>query len=291
MNFSETSTAALVELVQLLLEVVRALLLELAQLDVGDAVAEVLRAHGVHADLLARDVEVLRLRPALADDGHGDLGARPAAHALDGVRQLHVLRGQSVDLHDPITSVQTGAIGRRAFDGRDDGQHVVLQRDLDAEPAEGAGRLDLHLLVGVGIEERAVRIQAPQRPLDRAVDQLLGGDLVDVLVLYDRQDLREEPELLVGGARVRALAGDRAAERERQHDEQGADHKRLLHGIPRVPDCFSSVVGATVRGSAACPDAAPRNRGAVPASRRHPPSRGCRRRARTACSTRCRGPG
>src|SRR5437867_1957847 len=47
---------ALVELVERLVEVVRALLLELAQLDVRDAVAEVLRAHRVHADLLARDL-------------------------------------------------------------------------------------------------------------------------------------------------------------------------------------------------------------------------------------------
>ena len=44
------------------------LLLELTELDVGDAAAEVGRAHRLHADLLAGDVEVLRLGPALAHD-------------------------------------------------------------------------------------------------------------------------------------------------------------------------------------------------------------------------------
>ena len=258
----------------------------------------------MHPDLLARDVEVLRLRPPLAHDRHRDLGARPPTHALDRVRQLHVLRGQPIDLHDAIARVQAGAVGRRAFNGRHHGQQVVLQRDLDAETAERARRLDLHLLVGVGIEEGAVRVEAAEGALDRAVDELLGRHFVDVLVLHDRQHLGEQPKLLVRRAVVRALAGDRAAERKGQHDEQGANHKRLLHGIPQVPDRLGPVIGATVRGSAACPGNAPRNRGAappaspcpplsrcaVPASRRRLPSRRYRRRVRTACSTRCRGP-
>src|SRR5262249_3208636 len=127
-------------------------------------------------------------------------------------------------------------------------------------------------------------------------DQLLGRHLVDVLILDNREDLGEQPQLLVGGSGVRALAGDGAAERQGQYDEQGADHTRLLHEIPQVPDPLSSVVGAIVRGSVACPDTAPRNRGAalpaslcpplsqsaVPASRRRLPSRACPRRARTA---------
>src|SRR5207247_9589872 len=37
--------------------------------------------------------------------------------------------------------------------------------------------------LGVGIQERAVRVEAAQRALDRAVDQLLGRHLIDVLVL------------------------------------------------------------------------------------------------------------
>jgi len=200
MNFSETSTAAVsrppgllrrsrisafIPLLSNFSSVcsrsLRALLLELTQLDVRGAVTEILGAHRVHADLLARDVEVLRLRPPLADDRDGDLGARPPAHALDGVRRLHVLRGQPVDLHDAIARVQAGAIGRRAFDGRHDGEDVVLQRDLDAETPERAGRLDLHILVGVGIEEGAVRVEAAEGALDRAVDELLGRHFVDVL--------------------------------------------------------------------------------------------------------------
>ena len=79
------------------LQVVRGLLLELAQADVLDAGLELVVLHRLHPDLLPGDQEVLRLRPALAHDGDGDLAARLAAHALDRVGQLHVLGGEALD--------------------------------------------------------------------------------------------------------------------------------------------------------------------------------------------------
>ena len=186
-------------------------------------------AHRLHPDLLARDLEVLRLGPALTRDRDGHLGAGLAPHALDGVGELHVLRGEAVDLDDAIAGLEPRAVGRGALDGRHDGEDVVLQRDLDAEAAEAARRLDLHLAIALGIEERAVRVEAAERPLDGAVDQVFRGHLVHVLVLDDRKHLREQPELLVRRAAARRLAGRRASERQREHDEQRPDHQRLLH--------------------------------------------------------------
>ena len=62
-----------------------------------------------------------------------DLAARLAAHALDRVGELHVLGGEALDLQDAVAGLDARAVGRRALDGRDHGQHVVPQRDLDAE--------------------------------------------------------------------------------------------------------------------------------------------------------------
>ena len=200
--------------------VARRLLLELTELDVGHAAAEVGRPDRLHADLLARDVEVLRLGPAFAHDGDRHLGARLAAHPLDGVRQLHVLGHQAVDFHDAVAGLQPRAVRGRALDGRHDGQDVVPQRDLDPEASEATARLDLHLLVAVRVQERAVRIEAAQGSLDRAVDEVFRRDLVDVLGLDDGENLGEQLELLVGGAAVRALAGDGAAEGQREHHQE-----------------------------------------------------------------------
>ena len=102
---------------------------------------------------------------------------------------------------------------RRALDRRHHREDVVTQGNLDAETTEAPAGLDLHLLVAVRVEERAVRVEAAQGALDRVVDEVLGRHLVDVLVLDDGEDLGEELQLLVGFALVRALAGNGSAER------------------------------------------------------------------------------
>jgi hypothetical protein len=196
------------------------LFLELADPEVADAVAQIVGAYGMHADLLTGDVEVVGLGPALAQHADRHLGAGTPPHLFHGVGQLHVLGDQAVDLHDAIARLQPGPVGRRAFDGGHYGQNVVAERDLDAQPAEAARGLDLHLPIALGVQERAVRVQAAQSALDGAVDQLLGRHFVYVLVLDDGQHLGEQPELLVRRPVLRALAGHGPAERQSQHDEQ-----------------------------------------------------------------------
>ncbi len=75
-------------------------------------------------------------------------------------------------------------------------------------------------------------IEPPERPLDRVVDDVLGRNLVDVLALDDREHLGEEPQVLVGGRGVVALARHPAAQRQGEDQEQRRDHDHLLH----VPD-------------------------------------------------------
>src|SRR5437660_701709 len=148
-----------------------------------------------------------------AHDGDRHLRPGLAAHALDGVGKLHVFRDEAVDLHDAIAGQEAGPVRRRALDRRHHREDVVTQGDLDAETTEAPAGLDLHLLVTVRVEERAMRIEAAQGSLDRVVDEVLRRDLVDVLVLHDGEDLGEELQLLVRGAAVRALAGHGSAER------------------------------------------------------------------------------
>src|SRR3989442_586178 len=271
----------------------------IARFQSWSAPAEVRGAHRLHPDLLARDVEVLGLGPALTDHGDRHLGTGLAAHPLDGVRELHVLGREAVDLDDPVARLEPRAVRGRPLDRRDDRQDVVLQRDLDAEAAEAPRRFHLHLAVALGVEEGAVRVEAAQRALDRAVDEVLQRGLVDVLGLDDREHLREQPELLVGRAGVRALAGHGPAERQGEHDEERTNHKCLLHGFP-LKSLASPAAGATPPGPAAFPDSAPRSiaeapprrpcpppyQSAAPAARPRPPSPRSRRCGRRACRDR-----
>ena len=94
-----------------------------------------------------------------------------------------------------------GAARGRVLDGRHDREHAVAVRDLDAEAAEAALRVDLELLVELGREVGAVRVERGEHAVDGALDQLLGVDLLDVVLLDDRQDVGERLEVLVVGVR------------------------------------------------------------------------------------------
>ena len=65
-----------------------------------------------------------------------------------------------------------------------------------------------------------MRVEPAERPFDGVVNQFLGRHLVDVLILYDREYLGEQPELLVRPAAIGALAGHGAPEGEGEHHEQ-----------------------------------------------------------------------
>ena len=178
--------------------------------------------------------------------------------------------------------------------------------------------LDLHLLVHLGIEERRVGIETAQRALDGAVDDVLGLDLVHVLLLDDVDDLGEEPEVLVGRGRVVRFRRHAPAEREREDQQNRRDHHALPHPMNRShrPLPVLPVLSDASRPRSSSPGAQPAQRvdrlphvphlevepraagrprpppcrGSVPAARRPPRTPGSRRRARTACTTRPRDP-
>ena len=99
-------------------------------------------------------------------------------------------------------------------------------RDLDAESAEAALRLDLQLLVQLRGEIRAVRVERGEHAVDGALDQPLGVDLLDVVLLDDRQDVGERLEVLVVGVRSgtdplrAAAAGKQDGQQNRQGNHQ-----------------------------------------------------------------------
>jgi hypothetical protein len=127
----------------------------------------------------------------------------------------------AVDLDDLVPGPDAGAVGGRVLDGRHDGEHAVPQGDLDAETAEAALRVDLQLLVEIGREVGAVRVERGQHPVDGALDELIGGDVLDVVLLDDREDVGEGLEVLVARVladRVHSLDGSTTEER---HDERG----------------------------------------------------------------------
>jgi hypothetical protein len=141
----------------------------------------------LHADLFTRDGYREAAALALAEDRQHHLGARLAAHALDGLFHRQTLDGGVVDLGDQVAGLQARAEGGRAFDRRDDLHQAVFHADLDAHADEPAARAFAEFLEALLVEVLRVRVEAGHHAADRVGDQLLLVDRLDVIGLHQAE--------------------------------------------------------------------------------------------------------
>ena len=198
-----------------LLQSFRGLLVELADAHEADVVALDARAHRSHADDVARDRDLDRLVLALAHDGQLDLGVDRAAHLLDRLVQGEPLHLLAVELHDDVVRHDAGLGGGRLVDRGDDLHEAVFHRDLDAEPAELAARLDLHVAEAFRVHVARMRIEPVEHAVDCLLDELGVIRLLDVVGAHPLEHVAEQIELpvSVGGRRLGACAKEREAAR------------------------------------------------------------------------------
>ena len=118
-----------------------------------------------------------------------DLASLGAAHLLHRLDQAQVFGQLVLDLDNLIAGLDARAVGRRVLDRRHHGQHAVTDGDLDPQSTKAAFGIDLQLLIQLGSQIGAMRVQSVQHAIDRALDQLLGADFFHVVFLHDRQDI------------------------------------------------------------------------------------------------------
>ena len=174
------------------------LLVELGDADVADVVALDAHAHRTHADDVARDRDLDRLVLTLAHDGQLDLGVHRPAHLLDRLVQGQALHLLAVELGDDVVRHHAGLGGRRVVDRGDDLDEAVLHRDLDAEAAEFAARLHLHVAEALRVHVARMRIEPVEHAVDRLLDQLAVVRLLDVVGAHALEHVAEQIELPVG---------------------------------------------------------------------------------------------
>ena len=106
--------------------------------------------------------------------------------------------------------------------GRDDLDEALLHRDLDAEAAELAAGLHLHVAEALRVHVARMRIERGQHAVDGRFDQLRLVGLLDVVGADLLEHVAEQAELAVG------LGGGRHRARARQ--QMGLRHERRAAG-------------------------------------------------------------
>ena len=161
-----------VEIVDRLLQAVGCLLVELGDADIADVVAFVMRAHRLNADHVTHDRHFDRLVGALTHDGELDLGVHRSAHLVDRLIQRQTLHRLVVELGDDVVRHDAGLGRRRIVDRRNHLHQAVLHGDLDAEAAELAAGLHLHIAEALRIHVARMWIESGQHAVDCRFDQL-----------------------------------------------------------------------------------------------------------------------
>ena len=121
-----------------------------------------------------------------------------AAHLLDGLIECEALHRLVVDVGDDIAGTNSGLGGRRLVDRRHHLDEAVLHRHLDAETAELAAGLHLHVAEALGVHVARMRIEAVEHAVDRGLDKLALVRLLNVVRSYPLEDIAEQVELAVG---------------------------------------------------------------------------------------------
>jgi hypothetical protein len=155
--------------------------------------------HGVHrghVDLVPRhlDVEQLVVAGAAQRDADGRAaGPAQLGHRLIARPPLGVV---VLDLRDHVAAAHAALMGRRAFEHVDDGDVGADDLDGDPEPVVAPFLALAHLRVRLGVHEVGMGIERGEHPRDGPIDEPVGLDLADVLLLHGVEGRGEDLVLL-----------------------------------------------------------------------------------------------
>ena len=203
-----------------LLQPVGGLLVELRQLDIADVVALLIGAHRAHADDVAGDRDFDRLVLTLAHHAQLDLGVDRSTHLFDRLVQGQALHRFVVEMGDDVVGLDAGLGGGRLVDRRNHLHQAVFHRHFDAETAELAAGLHLHVTEALGIHEARMRIETGQHAVDRGFDQLGVIGPLDIVGAHALEHVAEQVEVAIGVGRSRRLGAHAGEHDARLHREQ-----------------------------------------------------------------------
>ena len=202
----------------------------------GNAQVSVIALHArfdrFHYNDFTRQGHIERRILAGADNSDGQLGIGLALHLGNGVIERQAEDRGAVDGGDIVAGFDACLLGGGVVHGGDDLDRAVLAGHFQADAAIRAARLFLQVGIVVVRQVVGMRVERGEHPFQGGIDQLLGIDRHDIVLLDDGQHIAEQLQLLVG---IRARREGRLAgigdSPDTQGDSGGAGKVNILHFI------------------------------------------------------------
>ena len=165
------------------------------------------------------------------------------AHLVDGLVEGQALHGFVVEIGDDVVGHDAGLGRRRVVDRRDHLDQAVFHRDFDAEAAELAAGLHLHVAEALGVHVARMRIEAGQHAADGGFDQLAVVGLLDIVAADALEHVAEQIELAIGvrgrGTRGRSHEHRTGLGHEQHHCRAGGGAEENQSRLAHHPRTFS----------------------------------------------------
>ena len=145
-------------------------------------------------DQAARHIEVEGLVAAGTKHGEADRGAGLAAHAGNRFVEFEAVDQFAIEMGNVVARLDAGFVGRTAAEGRDDLNRAIFADNRQAETGIIAVDHRFEPLEVRSVEIAGMRVQRGQHTVDRAVDQDIVLDRLDITcldALVDREQLAE----------------------------------------------------------------------------------------------------
>src|SRR6185312_8390101 len=158
---------------------------------------EELQVHAVAGYFIAHHIELQRLGRGLPQDGDVDVGSARAFEHVCYVAHAEIFRRFAVNRQNHVAGTEAHFVSRSADERRYYDDLVIAGSNLHAHAVVFAALLFTQQGIGSGIKEIRVRIQYVQHPGNGAVvDGLIRVDRLGVILLYQRVNLRELPQII-----------------------------------------------------------------------------------------------
>ena len=137
-------------------------------------------AHGLDLDHRPRQLDVKGLGRAHPAHGQADVGIGGAAHAVHRLVQGQALNLLAVQMGDEVAGLDAGAVGRGVVDGRNHLDPAVFHGHFNAQAAEFALGIDVHVLGVLGVQIAGMGIQRTKHAVQGRFHQLFIIDRLDI---------------------------------------------------------------------------------------------------------------
>ena len=177
--------------------------LEIRNAHVTDVLGERIMTHAFQWDHVPLDLERQGFVLPFPCYCQLDLSPFGSADIFHGVQESHAFGRLLLDFDNHVSRFYTGLIRGCSFNGRNNGENIILNGDFNPHPGKTPLGLGHQFLILVLRHERGMRVKAVDHSLDRTVNKFLGVFRLHVVLFNLPEYFGEEFNILVNVVRTR----------------------------------------------------------------------------------------